>query len=51
MFYPIFFTQLQKVERKLQKTGNENLNKRYKSIYDELKRLDLILYKVWKSSF
>ncbi|XP_055323929.1 pentatricopeptide repeat-containing protein 2, mitochondrial-like [Sitodiplosis mosellana] len=36
---------LQKIERGLKKTSNDNYNKRYQSIYDELKRLDRILYK------
>lgn len=38
--------QLQKIEKKLKKTGDENLIKKYDSIFSELKRLDRIFYKV-----
>lgn len=40
------FLQLQKIERKLNKTADEHLIEKYASIFDELKRLDLILPKV-----
>lgn len=45
-----FTLQLHKIEKQLRKLNDENLSNQYETIFNELKRLDKIFFKVRKSA-